>query len=188
MKKIKSILLTLVTFLLFGCGSVATTTVSGIDGTLNENVEAENYQGLKRTVAIARFSNETEYAKGAFYDKENDPVGRQAVDILSAKLAATGKFILFEREDLEKVNLEAGLSQKEIQKIGADYFATGHYATILELPNGRYTIKKPSDISKDQTYVLYSLTQEQLAHTIFPLGTLTKSDVRALAENAELVN
>ena len=125
MKKIKSILLTRVTFFLFGCGSVATTTVSGIDGTLNENVEAENYQGLKRTVAIARFSNETEYAKGAFYDKENDPVGRQAVDILSAKLAATGKFILFEREDLEQINLEAGLSQKEIQKIGADYLIVG---------------------------------------------------------------
>lgn len=125
MKIIKSILLTLVTFFLFGCVSVATTTVSGIDGTLNENVEAENYQGLKRTVAISRFSNETEYAKGAFYDKENDPVGRQAVDILSAKLAATGKFILFEREDLEQINLEAGLSQKEIQKIGADYLIVG---------------------------------------------------------------
>ena len=49
---------------------------------------------LKRKVAIGRFSNETQYAKGIFYDKENDPMGKLALDILSAKLAATGKFIL----------------------------------------------------------------------------------------------
>lgn len=49
---------------------------------------------LKRKVAIGRFSNETQYAKGIFYDKENDPMGKQALDILSAKLASSGKFIL----------------------------------------------------------------------------------------------
>ena len=46
---------------------------------------------LKRKVAIGRFSNETQYAKGIFYDKENDPMGKQALDILSAKLASSGK-------------------------------------------------------------------------------------------------
>ena len=51
-------------------------------------------QSLKRKVAIARFSNETQYAKGVFYDKANDPVGKQALDILSTKLASTNKFIL----------------------------------------------------------------------------------------------
>jgi len=50
---------------------------------------------IKRKVAIGRFSNETQYAKGIFYDKENDPMGKQALDILSAKLAASGKFLLF---------------------------------------------------------------------------------------------
>ena len=55
---------------------------------------------LKRKVAIGRFSNETQYAKGIFYDKENDPMGKQALDILSSKLAASGKFLLFERGDL----------------------------------------------------------------------------------------
>ena len=49
---------------------------------------------IKRKVAIGRFSNETQYAKGIFYDKENDPMGKQALDILSAKLAASGKFLL----------------------------------------------------------------------------------------------
>ena len=54
---------------------------------------------IKRKVAIGRFSNETQYAKGIFYDKENDPMGKQALDILSAKLAASGKFLLLERSD-----------------------------------------------------------------------------------------
>lgn len=80
---------------------------------------------LKRKVAIARFSNETTYAKGAFYDKENDPLGKQTVDILSAKLAATEKFILLERSDLEAVNAESQLAGLNIQKVGADYLIIG---------------------------------------------------------------
>lgn len=57
----------------------------------NQSIQ-ENGMVLKRKVAIGRFSNETQYAKGIFYDKENDPMGKQALDILSAKLAASGKF------------------------------------------------------------------------------------------------
>ena len=56
---------------------------------------------IKRKVAIGRFSNETQYGKGLFYDKENDPMGKQALDILSSKLAASGKFLLLERGDLD---------------------------------------------------------------------------------------
>ena len=55
---------------------------------------AQEERTIKRKVAIGRFSNETQYAKGLFYDKENDPMRKQALDILSSKLAATGKFIL----------------------------------------------------------------------------------------------
>ena len=62
---------------------------------------------IKRKVAIGRFSNETQYAKGIFYDKENDPMGKQALDILSSKLAASGKFLLLERSDLSKLLEEA---------------------------------------------------------------------------------
>lgn len=70
-----------------------------------------------------------------------------------------------------------------------DYIATGHYAVNeFDEESGRYLLKRPKDRSKDQTYVLYSLTQEQLAHTLFPLGGLEKSQVRALAEAAGLVN
>ncbi len=57
-------------------------------------LSAQEERTIKRKVAIGRFSNETQYAKGIFYDKENDPMRKQALDILSSKLAASGKFIL----------------------------------------------------------------------------------------------
>ena len=63
---------------------------------------------------------------------------------------------------------------------GADFVATGHYARIV-CENGRYLLKKGADRSKDQSYVLYTLTQEKLARTLFPLGGLTKPDVRGIA-------
>lgn len=83
---------------------------------------AQSERTIKRKVAIGRFSNETQYAKGLFYDKENDPMRKQALDILSAKLAASGKFILLEREDLDLLVAEAG---PEMDKIGADYIILG---------------------------------------------------------------
>ncbi len=83
---------------------------------------------IKRKVAIGRFSNETQYAKGVFYDKENDPMGKQALDILSAKLAASGKFLLLERSDLAQLLEEAKKSENGesgLQSIGADYLIIG---------------------------------------------------------------
>ncbi|MBR0254400.1 MAG: penicillin-binding protein activator LpoB [Bacteroidales bacterium] len=77
---------------------------------------------IKRKVAIGRFTNETQYGKGIFYDKDNDPMRKQALDILSSKLAQSGKFILLEREDLDVLVKEAGES---MNKIGADYIILG---------------------------------------------------------------
>ena len=71
--------------------------------------------------------------------------------------------------------------------MGCDAIATGHYARI-ERENGRYLLKKAVDLSKDQSYVLYMLTQEQLAHTQFPLGTLHKAEARALVERQGFFN
>jgi tRNA-specific 2-thiouridylase len=70
--------------------------------------------------------------------------------------------------------------------MGADYVATGHYAHVLKLENGRYTVKKANYAAKDQTYMLYKLTQEQLAATLMPLGKYTKEEVRRIAEEADL--
>lgn len=83
---------------------------------------AQDAKTIKRKVAIGRFTNETQYAKGLFYDKENDPMRKQALDILSSKLAASGKFILLERDDLDVLVAEAGSS---MNKIGADFIILG---------------------------------------------------------------
>lgn len=84
-----------------------------------------NARTIKRKVAVGRFSNETQYAKGAFYDKDNDPMGKQALDILSAKLAATEKFILLERNDLSSLLSEVEKGGQAMQGIGADYLIIG---------------------------------------------------------------
>lgn len=80
---------------------------------------------LKRKVAIGRFSNETQYAKSVFYDKEKDPMGKQASDILSTKLGATDKFLLIERQDFDKIIQEANTGGGSLQTIGADYLIIG---------------------------------------------------------------
>lgn len=75
---------------------------------------------------------------------------------------------------------------KRSMDIGADYIATGHYASVVKLPNGRYTLKKSKTDAKDQTYALYNLTQEQLSHTLMPCGAYEKEEIRKIAEDIGL--
>ena len=70
--------------------------------------------------------------------------------------------------------------------IGADYIATGHYARIAKLDSGRYAITKSVTAAKDQTYALYNLTQEQLAHTLMPVGAYHKDEIRTIADKIGL--
>lgn len=100
---------------------------------------------IKRKVAIGRFSNETQYAKGLFYDKDNDPMRKQALDILSSKLASSGKFILLEREDLDLLVAEAG---EDMKKIGADYIILG---SITEFERKNEGQQKVFSSTKTQT-------------------------------------
>ena len=100
---------------------------------------------IKRKVAIGRFSNETQYAKGLFYDKDNDPMRKQALDILSSKLASSGKFILLEREDLDLLVAEAG---EDMKKIGADYIILG---SITEFGRKNEGQQKGISSTKTQT-------------------------------------
>ena len=106
---------------------------------------AQEEKTIKRKVAIGRFSNETQYAKGLFYDKENDPMRKQSLDILSSKLAASGKFILLEREDLDVLVKEAG---DEMNKIGADYIILG---SITEFGRKNEGNQKVFSSTKTQT-------------------------------------
>ena len=73
------------------------------------------------------------------------------------------------------------------RQIGADQVATGHYAQVVfDDQIGRWLLKRPADRSKDQTYFLFGLTQEQLSRTLFPLGGMTKPEVRELARKHSL--
>ncbi len=71
-------------------------------------------------------------------------------------------------------------------ELGADYIATGHYARIIRLENGRYAIQNSVTAAKDQTYALYNLTQHQLSHTLMPVGDYTKEEIRNIAREAGL--
>ena len=74
------------------------------------------------------------------------------------------------------------------QQIGADQIATGHYAQVVfDAQLDRWLLKRPADKSKDQTYFLFGLTQQQLSRTLFPLGGMTKPEVRELARKHNLV-
>lgn len=74
-------------------------------------------------------------------------------------------------------------------ELKCDYVVTGHYARIeRDETSGRYLLKKAVDASKDQSYVLYNLTQEQLAHVLFPLGGFTKAEIREMAEQNSFIN
>jgi curli biogenesis system outer membrane secretion channel CsgG len=107
------------------------------------------YQGLKRKVAIGRFTNETKYGQSFFLDNNNDPVGKQAVDILSATLMATDKFILLERADLDKISKELNIGDESPLKNMADYLIVGSVTEFGRRESGKVGV--------------FSRTKEQLA-------------------------
>lgn len=108
---------------------------------------AQSEMALKRKVAIGRFSNETQYAKSVFYDKENDPMGKQASDILSTRLAASDKFLLIERQDYDKIVSELNTGGGLSQNIGADYLIIG---SITEYGRKNIGTQKVFSSSKEQ--------------------------------------
>ena len=79
-----------------------------------------------------------------------------------------------------------GAFLERCRAIGADYIATGHYARIIRLPSGRLAIRRSVSAGKDQTYVLYSMTQEELAATLLPVGEYEKTRIREIAREAGL--
>ena len=115
-------LMVLALLLVLAVGTSAQRKVEIVETT---KVPQEEGMVLKRKVAIGRFSNETQYAKGVFYDKENDPMGKQALDILSSKLAASGKFLLLERSDLATLLEETQKGENVASTLGADYMIIG---------------------------------------------------------------
>ena len=134
------------------------------------NISTSNEKMIKRKVAIGRFSNETQYAKGIFYDKENDPMGKQALDILSAKLAASGKFLLLERSDLSALLEESQKGGDGLSTIGADYLIIG---SITEF--GRKNVGKAGVFSSSKTQTVEAAVAIRLVDV--STGLIIYSDV-----------
>lgn len=92
---------------------------------VSKTIAAENAKGLKRKVAIARFSNETRHGNSFLLDQNNDRIGKQASDILAARLTESGKFLMFERQDLNQIKAEQDLANVTPKTVGADYLIIG---------------------------------------------------------------
>lgn len=136
-----------ISILFFGVLQSCTQQQQIVEVELKKEEIKQEYKGLKRKVAIGRFSNESQYAKGIFYEKSNDPLGKQAVDILSTKLSASNKFILLERSDMDKLLDELKYEgNNEIKKIGADYLIIG---SITEF--GRKVVGDVNAFSRSKT-------------------------------------
>ena len=84
--------------------------------------------------------------------------------------------------------LKFGKLRTRARELGCDFVVTGHYARIEKIEDGSFVLKKALDPAKDQSYVLYSMTQKELAHTMFPLGSMSKSEARALAGKNNFFN
>ena len=124
---------------------------------------------LKRKVAIARFSNETKHGQSFFLDKDQDWIGKQAMDILSARLAATQKFILLERADIEKINKELAVGNLASLQIPADYLVVGSVSEF-----GRKTTGDVGILSRTKKQTAYARVNVRLVdiHT----GQITYSE------------
>ncbi|MBI5062225.1 MAG: curli production assembly protein CsgG [Desulfatitalea sp.] len=123
-------LLAAVMALFIGCATMTDDAVKQADAspTISPTVvekQAVGPKGLKRKVAIARFSNETKYGQSFFLDKNDDRIGKQAVDILSNKLLDTEKFIVLERADLDKIEKELKIGEASPLRNMADYLIVG---------------------------------------------------------------
>ncbi len=92
---------------------------------ISKILSVKSFKGLKRKIAIARFSNETKHGNSFLLDNNNDKIGKQAMDILSARLTQTGQFLMFERADLGKIVDEQKLANVNSQVVGADYLIIG---------------------------------------------------------------
>lgn len=84
-------------------------------------------------------------------------------------------------------HIKFGHFMNKMEELDCDYLATGHYAQIV-FENDRFMLKKGLDHTKDQSYVLYPLTQKQLSHTLFPLGSMSKAEAREIALENEFIN
>ena len=129
MENIKTLFsISLSSLMISGCATVTNPTIVSVEANkpvVSKAIENQRKHFIKRKVAIGRFTNETNYGKG-FFDKSSEHgIGRQAMDILSARLAASEKFIMLEREDMDLINSELEMNNLGSINIAADYLILG---------------------------------------------------------------
>ena len=113
--------------------------------------------GLKRKIAIARFSNETQSGTSFLVDASGDRIGKQAADILSARLADTGKFLMFERQDLDEVSTEKMLAGLKEDGVAVDYLIVGSVSEF-----GRSTQSEAGVFQRTKTQDAYAKVNVRL--------------------------
>jgi len=132
---------------------------------VSKTIAAEVVKGLKRKVAIARFSNETKHGNSFLLDKDNDRIGKQAMDILSARLTDTGKFLMFERADIGKIKAEQDIAEINTQMVGADYLILGsvsEFGRTTESEVGLFSRNKKQKANATVNVRLIDVTNGQI--------------------------
>jgi curli biogenesis system outer membrane secretion channel CsgG len=151
-KSIKILFIILFSSIFSGC----VTTSSQTTNIKKTTIVKKSKPTLKRKVAIARFNNESKYGKSNLFGVDYN-VGKQATDILSAKLAKSGKFILLERSDIDKINHELSAHNLKSLNIGSDYLIVG---SISEF--GRKNIADTGVFSRDKIQIAYAKVNVRL--------------------------
>ena len=148
------------TVILSGCATTTPTAVNVEKPTSLQPkiVEQKQEPVLKRKVAIARFGNEAQYGKSTLFGISNDyNAEKQATDILSAKLTQSGKFILLERSDLDKINKETATFNLQSMNIGADYLIVGSVSEF-----GRKNVSDTGVFSRSKIQTAYAKVSVRL--------------------------
>ncbi|WP_115717785.1 CsgG/HfaB family protein [Gallaecimonas mangrovi] len=149
--------------LLAGCTSAtreAVNTLPKATPQVSPTLASPEQLGLKRVVAIARFSDETKRGTSFLLDKNNDRLGKQASDILSARLTDTQKFVMLERSDLDKVLSENKFDGKTMEKVGADFLIVGSVSEF-----GRSTTSEVGIFSRNKIQKANATVNVRLINT-----------------------
>ena len=120
-------------------------------------LESSSYMGLKRKVAISRFTNETRHGSSLLFGDDSNRVGKQAMDILSSRLTSTGKFLMVERNDLEFVRKERNRFNVKLDLIGADQLIVGSVSEF-----GRTTESEVGVFSRNKKQKVYAKVNVRL--------------------------
>ena len=128
-----------------------------LDATSASEVAAEDQVFLKRTVAIARFTNETASGSTFLVDKSGDKLGKQASDILTARLTATGRFLMFERTDGDEVQAEKIIAGMQSEGVSVDYLILGSVSEF-----GRSVESESGVFSRSKTQKAYAKVNVRL--------------------------